>query len=62
MEKVRNGGRWEVVWESLGSARRNGGSWWTRKGEVGGDEERVVGDSGKGRVDGKEEESGERWI
>jgi hypothetical protein len=33
-------------------------SWWTRHGEVGGDEERVVGDSGKGRVDGEEEESG----
>ena len=62
MEKVRNGGRWEVVWESLGSVGEKWRSWWTRNGRVGGDEERVVGDLGKGRVEEEEEESGERWI
>jgi len=33
-------------------------SWWTRNGRVGGDEERVVGGLGKGRVEEEEEESG----
>jgi len=53
------------VGSGMGIARVGGEkwrSWWTRHGEVGGDEERVVGDSGKGRVEEEEEESGERWI
>ena len=63
--KGGKGEKWWTVGSGLGIARVGGGEmeelvdeewkgWW--------DEERVVGDQGKGRVEEEEEDSGERWI
>ena len=63
--KGGKGEKWWTVGSGLGIARVGGGEMEELVddgGRVGGDEERVVGDLGKGRVDGEEEESGERWI
>ena len=62
MGNVRNVERGKVVWESLGSVGTMDGNSGTRKGEVGGTEKRVLGDLGKGKFEGRQEESGERWI